>query len=157
MGPEQIAKESRPGYQIGRQKAISGREYERKPEKRLTEILSQVEGAGQVKVMLTLKTSSEQMLQSDTSRQEKIVQETDAQGGIRDNAEQSENSKTVLAGRSGSAEPYVVGERMPRVEGVVVACEGGDRPLIQAEISAAIQALFDLQPHKIKVCKMASQ
>ncbi len=51
----------------------------------------------------------------------------------------------------------MLGERMPQVEGVVVACEGGDRASVQAEISAAVQALFDLEPHKIKVCKMASQ
>ena len=68
-----------------------------------------------------------------------------------------ECSLTVLSGTNGRSEPYVLGERMPQVEGVVVACEGGDRASVQAEISAAVQALFDLEPHKIKVCKMASQ
>lgn len=132
-------------------------DYEEKLEKRLTELLSSVEGAGQVEVMITLKSSSERVLQSDTSRQESIVQETDAQGGVRNNSEISENSQTVMTGNSSSSQPYVISEIMPRVEGVVVACEGGDRASVQAEISAAVQALFGLEPHKIKVCKMASQ
>lgn len=132
-------------------------DYEKKLEKRLAALLSQVEGAGRTQVMITLKSSSELVLQSDTSRQESLVRETDAQGGIRNNSEVSESSQTVLTGGSGSSEPYVVSEIMPQVEGVVVACEGGDRASVQAEISAAIQALFDLQPHKIKICKMASQ
>ena len=130
--------------------------YEAELEARLTAILSQIEGAGQVQVMVTLSRSSELILQNDTSREESIVRETDSQGGVRDNTEVKEESQTVLTGGSGTSQPYVVAEIMPQVEGVVVACEGGDRPSIQAEISAAVQALFNLQPHKIKVCKMAS-
>ncbi len=130
--------------------------YEAELESRLTELLSRIEGAGAVQVMVTVSRSSELILQTDTSREENIVRETDSQGGTRDNAQRSEDSQTVLTGVSGSSQPYVVGEIMPQIEGVVVACEGGDRPAIQAEISAAVQALFDLAPHKIKVCKMAS-
>ena len=130
--------------------------YEAELEARLVQILRQIEGAGEVEVMVTVNRSSELILQSDTSREESVVRETDSQGGTRNNTELREENQTVLTGGSGSSQPYVVGEIMPQVEGVVVACEGGDRPSIQAEISAAVQALFDLQPHKIKVCKMAS-
>ena len=132
-------------------------QYEEELEKRLTELLSVIEGAGKTEVMFTLQRSSELVLQSDTTRQESLVQETDAQGGTRNNSEIHESSQTVMSGSGTSSQPYVVGEIMPKVEGVVVACEGGDRASVQAEISAAVQALFDLQPHKIKVCKMASK
>lgn len=130
--------------------------YEAELEDRLTQLLSQIEGAGEVQVMVTVSRSSELILQTDTSREENTVKETDSQGGSRDNTELREESQTVLIGGSATAQPYVVGEIMPQVEGVVVACQGGDRPTVQAEISAAVQALFDLAPHKIKVCKMAS-
>lgn len=130
--------------------------YEAELESRLTQLLSQIEGAGEVQVMVTVSRSSELILQTDTSREENTVKETDSQGGNRDNTELREESQTVLTGGGATAQPYVVGEIMPQVEGVVVACQGGDRPTVQAEISAAVQALFDLAPHKIKVCKMAS-
>ena len=130
--------------------------YEAEVEARLTMFLKQIEGAGEVQVMVTVSRSSELILQSDTSREESVIRETDSQGGTRDNTQRREDSQTLLTGGSGSSQPYVVGEIMPQVEGVVVACEGGDRPTVQAEISAAVQALFDLEPHKIKVCKMAS-
>lgn len=132
-------------------------DYEKKLEKRLTELLSQVEGAGRVEVMVTLKTTSEQMVLSDYSRQKNLVRETDSQGGVRNNSDVSEKRETVLTGGSASQQPFVTGEVMPQVEGVVVACEGGDRASVRAEISAAVQALFDIEVHKIKVCKMASQ
>lgn len=136
---------------------ISLNEYEKKLERRLAALLSTVDGAGKVEVMVTLRSSSEQIVLNDTSREEKLTRETDAQGGVRNNSDIRESSQTVLSGMNGRSEPYVVGERMPQVEGVVVACEGGDRASVQAEISAAVQALFDIEPHKIKVCKMASQ
>ena len=130
--------------------------YAEELEARLVDMLSAIEGAGRVEVMVTLAASSEQVLQNDVSRQESVTRETDAQGGVRDNYDVSEDSQTVLVGGNGG-EPYVVKELMPQVEGVVVACEGGDRASVQAEISAAVQALFDIPTHKIKVCKMASQ
>ena len=136
------------------QNAVNG--YEAELEARLAQLLSRIEGAGEVQVMVTVSRSSELILQSDTSWEESTIRETDSQGGSRDNTELREESQTVLTGGSGTSQPYVVGEIMPQVEGVVVACEGGDRPTVQAEISAAVQALFDLAPHKIKVCKMAS-
>ena len=138
------------------QDAQSAQSYAAELENRLEEVLSTIEGAGRVEVMVTISASSEQVLQNDLSRQESVTRETDAQGGVRDNYEISEDSQTVLYGE-GNGEPYVVKELMPQVEGVVVSCEGGDRASIQAEISAAVQALFDIPTHKIKVCKMASQ
>ena len=130
--------------------------YEKEIEKRLVKLLSQIDGAGQVEVMVTLKASSEQIVKSDTTRQESLVRETDANGGVRNNSDVSESSQTVLTGGAGASEPLIIGETMPKIEGVVVACEGGDRASVRSEISAALQALFDIDLHKIKVCKMAS-
>lgn len=136
--------------------ALTEEEYEARLEERLTDILSLIEGAGRVEVMVTVRTSAEKVLQTDRERQENLVNETDSSGGVRQNSQVSESYETVKTGSS-SAEPYVVQEIMPRVEGVVVACEGGDRASVQSEISGAIQALFGIEAHKIKVCKMAIQ
>lgn len=137
------------------EKVWTKEEYEAGLEKRLTAILSQIEGAGQVEVMVTVKTSGEKILQTDTKSQESIVNEKDSSGGTRQNVDRSEDTETILVGDS-SAEPYIVQEIMPQVEGVLVACQGGDKATVQSEISGAIQALFGIEAHKIKVCKKAS-
>ncbi len=46
-------------------------------------------------------------------------------------------------------------ELRPEIGGVVVSASGGGSPAIQAEISAAVEALFDVPSHKIKVLKRA--
>lgn len=148
--------QTEPAAETGAAGETTAEEYERQLEKRLAKLLTQIEGAGQVEVMVTLKASAQQIVKSDTVRQESQVRETDASGGVRNNSDISESSQTVMTGSGSAAVPFVVGESMPEIEGVVVACEGGDRASVRSEISAAIQALFDIELHKIKVCKMAS-
>ncbi|MDE7014985.1 MAG: stage III sporulation protein AG, partial [Kineothrix sp.] len=57
----------------------------------------------------------------------------------------------------GSSTPYVVKTLQPLIEGVVVVAQGGDRPEVRRNITEAIVALFDIEPHKIKVVKMKSE
>ena len=42
----------------------------------------------------------------------------------------------------------------PQVEGVLVSCEGAGKGTVNAEITEALQALFNLEAHKIKVLSM---
>ncbi len=42
----------------------------------------------------------------------------------------------------------------PEVEGVLVSCEGAGRGTVNADITEAVQALFDLDAHKVKVLPM---
>ncbi len=42
---------------------------------------------------------------------------------------------------------------MPEIEGVVISCTGGDSAVVVEEITEAVQALFSVESHKIKVLK----
>ncbi|MFR1159532.1 MAG: hypothetical protein ACLSD7_11495 [Coprococcus phoceensis] len=53
----------------------------------------------------------------------------------------------------GEQTPYVTKEVNPKVEGVVVIAEGGGNAVVIKNITEAIQALFDVDTHKIKVMK----
>ena len=43
-----------------------------------------------------------------------------------------------------------------RVEGVTVLAQGGGSAVVQKEITEVMEALFGIEPHKIKVAKMGS-
>lgn len=51
-------------------------------------------------------------------------------------------------------EPYVEGRESPEIRGVLILCEHGDEPAVIREIIESVQALFQLEAHKIKVIKM---
>jgi stage III sporulation protein AG len=62
----------------------------------------------------------------------------------------------VYSSTSGG-EPYVVKEIEPEVEGILVVAEGAGNETVVNEITYAVQVLFDVPVHKIKVVKMSSR
>lgn len=130
-------------------------------EERLDQTLSQIEGAGEVKVMITLKSSTEKVLDKDTESNQETVTEEDSQGGTRQSSKASKKESTVYGNESGSSQennsPYVSKELSPRIEGVVVIADGGGNAVVKENISSAVQALFDLEPHKIRIMKKQSK
>ena len=124
----------------------------------LSRILSQIEGTGEVKVMITLKSSAEKVLDKDTESDQETVTEEDSQGGTRQSSKASKKENTVYASDSdsttqGSGSPYVSKELSPEIEGVVVIADGGGNAVVKENISSAVQALFDIEPHKIRIMK----
>ena len=127
--------------------------YERFLEQRLDDILSHVDGVGQVEVMIVLKSSEEKVWRVDRDTSYSITQETDQNGGSRRVESQAVTENTILSGQTGKEEPLLAKEMKPEISGVIISAEGGKSPQVQAEISAAVEALFDVPSHKIKVLK----
>ena len=115
-------------------------------ERELAALLSQVEGAGRVKVMLSLKTGPASQYQTDRSV-----------STSRDGEKESESSeeRTVMIGR-GSAydEPAVVSTAYPVFQGALIVAEGGADPSVRYQLSAAVAALLGLGVDQITVVKM---
>ena len=118
------------------------------------EVLREVEGVGNVKVMVTFQSSSEKIIEKDQATNSQTVTESDKQGGKRETKEAQDSEATVYNSTSGGEQtPYVTKEVNPKVEGVVVIAEGGGNAVVIKNITEAIQALFDVDTHKIKVMK----
>lgn len=129
--------------------------YSDEQAKRLEEILSQVQGVGEVKVMITLKSSKELIVEKDTPTTSSTSEEEDAEGGKRNTTDKSTTETTIYEqDNDGSSTPYVVKEIEPEIEGIIVIAKGGDDPVVAKNISDAILALFQVEAHKIKVMKM---
>lgn len=132
--------------------------YTRQMEKRLEDILKKVDGIGNVEVMLTLKSSGEQVTLKDEPYKQDNSSETDSQGGSRVTSSIDKSEETVLVkSDKGDSMPYVIKEIEPRIEGAVIIAQGGDRPEIINEINNAIEVLFGVPVHKIKVMKMVDE
>lgn len=112
-------------------------DYKRAREDELEELLQKVEGVGSVEVMITLKASNEKVMLKDSV-----------------NKGETNEEKTVLVENSDrDSTPYIVQEREPEIEGVVIVCQGGYDSVIKREITDAVGALFSIESHKIKIMK----
>lgn len=127
--------------------------YEKELEKRVETILSHVEGVGAVDVMIVLKTSSEKVIHVDISSSSSLQEERDSTGGIRKSGSESKEEEAVWMDQENGKTPVIEKEIYPEVAGVVISAAGGGNPTVRAEISAAMEALFGLPAHKIKVLK----
>lgn len=132
----------------------SGEEYARQLEQRLRETLSQMEGVGQVRVMITLKSSRELVVEKEQPYLRSSTSESDAQGGSRIVNQFETEENTVYRTSGSGSEPYVIKTLPPQVEGVVVVAEGAGSGTVNRTIVELVQALFGVEAHKVKVVKM---
>lgn len=134
---------------------VSEAVYEELLEKRLKSMLELVNGVGNTEVMITIKASGEQIALTEKDYTGSKTKETDNQGGSRDTEEEARSEIVIYKKNSdGSTVPYIIKEKMPEIEGVVVIAEGGGNTLTVNNIIDAVMALFDVPIHKIKVLEM---
>ena len=129
---------------------VQGSSYTERMEQRVEELLSQVEHVGKVKVMLTVNSTEEKIVLKDGSQEKQETTETDSEGGSRVKIEESMDTETVFSGNV----PYLLSESYPEVIGVVVLAEGSGTGSVDYDILNAVQVLFDIPAHKIKIMKM---
>ena len=106
-------------------------------EEKLKRTLSQVEGAGEVYVILTLKEGPKQVLAQEGSA-----------------TETTRETAPVLASRGGGIqEPVTVQEMGPSYLGALVVAQGAGDPSVKLTLTQAVSALTGLGADKISVCK----
>ena len=124
-------------------------------EKELEELLGCMEGVGQVKVMITLQSGGEDIVEKDRPASRMNSSESDSVGGSRNTSEmESEESTVFITDEQGRQIPYVRKKLKPTVGGVAVLAEGGGTESVRVNISETIQALFGIDANKIKIAKM---
>ena len=108
-------------------------------EEKLARTLSQIQGAGEAQVVLSLQSGSRQVLAQD-----------------REQGSQS-STTTVTVGRgSGSQEVVPVQTVAPQFRGALVVCPGGDDPQVRLAVMEAVSAVTGLGSNHISVCKSAA-
>ena len=109
-------------------------------EEQLSELLSQLAGAGKVQVLLT-----------EATGQQTVYQEN------KDTNQQSESEKTstvILSSNTRGQEGLVCQVNPPTYLGAVVLCQGADLPSVRLSITEAVSNATGLGYHKISVLKM---
>jgi len=109
-------------------------------EEALSDILSTVQGAGKVRVMLTVAVGEETLYQNDTS-------------GSADNS--AGRSDTVIVSDAERNEWGLVRQIIPPVyQGAIIVCQGADNPSVRLNIVEAVSRATGLGTDKISVLKM---
>lgn len=124
-------------------------------ERKLEDILEKIDGAGDVKVMITYQDSGTQVVEKDKNTSENSLEESDSTGGVRSTKEQQLQESTVYEDADAGNTPFVSKELLPKVEGILIVASGGDDQKVKQNISEAVLALFQVEAHRIKIVKMS--
>lgn len=114
-------------------------------EKRLSDLLSQVEGAGKVLVMIYASSSSEMVPAYNDQLDNRSDEGTDQKS-----VESSERRELAL---SGGEDPVILKVVIPEIKGVVVVAEGADDFLVRQELNNAVCTLLGVPEHRVQILK----
>lgn len=110
-------------------------------EQKLEDILSDIEGAGRVRVVLTVRSDTKRVYVQDESIQ------LDA------GSEQTQRETVIVSGGSGVQEGLLEQNIAPKYQGALVVATGGGDPDVRLKLTQAVSVVTGLGSDKISICK----
>lgn len=120
-------------------------------EDRLAQTLSQIRGAGKVKVMITYDTTAELVPAMSSAKQSS---ESKTDGGSTVNENESNELATINTG--GEQEAVVLKEIQPKVRGVIVIAEGAADISVKLNLEYATATVLGIEADAIEIFEMRS-
>jgi len=128
-------------------------EDEARLERRLAEILSQVQGAGRVGVKVTFVSGRLYDYAENQTNEENTSRESDTQGTSRETTQTRKSGEIVTTQErtTGLAVPVVRNFTEPRIQGVLVVADGAKDVKVKKALIEAVTTLLDIPYHKVAV------
>lgn len=120
-------------------------------EQRLENILSNIDGVGDVKVFINYSETSETVAMYNENSKKSTTEETDKSGGVR-KVEQTDSQKEIVyQEENGNKTPIVQKTVEPKIEGAIITAKGASDINVKTNIIQAVEAATGLATHKIQV------
>lgn len=120
-------------------------------EKRLEEILSNINGVENVKVFINYSETSETVAMYNENSKKSVTEETDTSGGVRKVETTDSQREIVYQENNGDKTPIIQKTIEPKIEGAIIAAKGASNINIKTSIIQAVEAATGLATHKIQV------
>lgn len=115
-------------------------------EGKLEKILEEIQGVGNVKVMITVSNSSKLVYATSTEE----TNNTNTNGSTTVSNNQT-TTNPILIQVNGKTQPLVVEEILPDIQGIVVVCSGAENYKVRLEVLKAIQTLVKVPSSSIEI------
>ncbi|MPW25142.1 stage III sporulation protein AG [Alkalibaculum sp. M08DMB] len=126
-------------------------DYQKTLQGDLKYILGQIDGVGQVDVMITFYSVGQKEIAYNTKESNSITSENDSQGGERVTEQINKDQNAIMVNKDGANEPLVITENYPEIKGVIVVAEGVWDPNIKYKIMKGVENALDLPSFKVMV------
>ena len=123
-------------------------------ELKLEEILSKIQGVGEVNVFINYSESSEIIPMYNENTKTSNTQETDTSGGTRTIEESDSQKEIIYEENDGEKTPITQKVVEPKIEGAIITAQGAGNADVKSSIIQAVEAVTGLATHKIQVFEM---
>lgn len=138
---------------VNTKNASSLSKYTNELEQRLCAVLSEIDGAGKVSVMITFDGDSEVIL-ATTKDEKSTTNTTTSQGGTKNDSQtKTVSSEPVLITQNGTTNPIVLMEIMPQIKGVIVVAQGANNVRVKLDLLKAVEALLNVNSGQVEIFK----
>lgn len=121
-------------------------EYCEKLELKLVEVLKNIDGVGNINVMVTVESSPEIKVASNSDEKTNIIS-----NGAGTTTTSTSLQKPIIINSSGNNSAMVLYEITPKVTGVVVVAEGAKDVRVKMDLFNAVQALLGVSNNNIQI------
>lgn len=131
-------------------------EYANELEQRLEGLLSQIDGVGKARVMVTLESGYGYVYAKAAKVDNDLLEDYKAEDAKKTQEKQTTEETYILVEGENGEQPLVTMELQPEVRGVVVVCEGGDSPGVAAQVVSTVKVALNISSARISVSKMTT-
>ena len=128
--------------------------YRAELENELENIISQIEGVGKTKIMITTDGSVKKIYAAEIKEQKDISSDADNDDNNKYSERSSNESKLQVIERGGVRDGILLRTEPPAVAGVLVVCKGGDSKIIRDKVIEAVSTALGILSTKIYVTKL---
>lgn len=123
-------------------------------ERNLENILSKINGVGEVKVLISYVESSEIVAMYNENTKNTSTQEEDSGGGKRSVNETDTKKDIIYKEENGEKVPITQKVISPKIEGAIIIAKGAQDATVKGNIMQAVEAVTGIATHKIQVFEM---
>lgn len=139
---ENVSQESEP---------LTVESYRKQLEEELTRIVSAIDGAGKVEILITMDSTIEDVYILEKNVSEKSVSNSDETAAENENEYKEENEYVIIKGKDGSEQTVLQKQVMPKIRGVLVVCDGGGNSATREKITRAVSSVLNISSGKVYV------
>lgn len=126
-------------------------------ETKLTSLITGMEGVGEARVMVTLESGVEYVYAKEEKRNVDKTQEggaAEVSGKVYEK-ENVEQKYILVENQTGKKQPLLQTERQPRIQGVIIVCEGAGSAKVQQNLINVVTTALNIPTTRVCVVKIS--
>lgn len=128
--------------------------YETELQNQLQNTLEQIDGVGNVDVMINFESGEEKVPALNSTSTTSTTQEKDTSGGVRNTTSENNGDTVVVTNAGSNTEPLILKTYKPKITGICIVAQGAENSEIKLRITEAVVDLFNIPNNKVNVYPM---